>query len=140
MSTRQILSALTLATAFAVPHAAQAEPRSDRAACFLEDAHFSSVRPYYGKPALGRATLRPLRGAEVQLAPARQLSSTALEAQLERLLRHPRRGPLPVCLLDVGHVHIESDPLGNAASVQLIARDPSDAEQVYRRAERLVAD
>jgi hypothetical protein len=138
MSTRQVLAALTLATALAVPNASRAEPPADGAQCFLEDSRVLSVKPYYGKSRFGRADLQPLRGAEVQLVPRIGLSSERLEAELEQLLQSPRREPLPACLTDVGHVHIESDPLGNASSVQLMARDPNAAEQVFRRAQRLV--
>jgi hypothetical protein len=138
MSNRQVLAAFTLATAFAVPNASRAEPPAGGAPCFLEDSRVFSVKPFYGKSSRGEAELRPLRGAEVHLVPRIGLSSQRLGAELERLLQSPRREPPPACLTDVGHVHIESDPLGNAASVQLIARDPNDAEQVFRRAQRLV--
>jgi hypothetical protein len=138
MSTRQVLTAFTLATALAVPNASRAEPPAEGAPCFLEDSRVFSVKPLYGKSRLGKAELQSLRGAEVHLVPRIGLSSERLEADLERLLRSPQREPLPACLTDVGHVHIESDPLGSAASVQLIARDPNDAEQVFRRAQRVV--
>jgi hypothetical protein len=129
--------AVALTAAFAAPDAPGAEP-DEPAPCFLDGSRVASVSPYYGKQALGRAVLRPLLGAELELVPAIGLSSQQLEAHLEQLLRAPRRQPLPACLTDVGHVHIESDPLGGAASVQLIARDPDDAEQVFQRVQRLV--
>jgi hypothetical protein len=138
MSTHPILFAFAFATALAVPTAARAEPNPDRAQCFLRDERILSVRPYYERSTLGTAIVHPLRGAEVQLAPMVDLSSERLQASLQQLLRSPRREPLLACLADVGHVHIESDPLGSASTVQLIARDPKDAEQVFRRAQRLV--
>jgi hypothetical protein len=138
MSTRSIFAAFAVAAALAAPIAASAEPRADRAPCFLGASRIASVKPFYAKLALGGVALRPLRGAEVQLVPAPGLSPARLGADLERLLQSRRREPLPACLTNVGHVHIESDPLGSASSVQLIARDPNDAEQVFRRAQRLV--
>jgi hypothetical protein len=138
MSTRPILAVFTLAAALAAPSASHAEPEKNRAPCFLDGSRIAAVKPHYAKSVLGRAALRRLRGAEVQLVPAAGLSPERLEAHLLRLLQAPRREPLPACLTDVGHVHIESDPLGNASSVQLIARDPDDAEQVFRRVQRLV--
>ena len=138
MSTHQFLAAIALATAFAVPTVSQAELNPDRAPCFLEETRVLSVKPYYGKSRLGKAELMPLRGAEVRLATGIGLSSDRLRERLQQLLQAQRRGPLPACLIDVGHVHIESDPLGNASTVQLVARDPDDAEKVFRRAQRLV--
>jgi len=138
MSTRPIFAAFVLAAALAAPTAARAETPADGAPSFFGASRIASVKPYYAKSTLGRAALRPLRGAEVQLVPAPGLSSERLGAQLERLLQFPRKWPPPPWLADVGHVHIESDALGNASAMQLIARDPSDAEQVFRRARRLV--
>lgn len=129
---------MALATAFAVPDVSQAELNPGRAPCFLEETRVLSVKPYYGKSRLGRAELLPLRGAEVQLATAIGLSSDRLRDRLQQVLHSQRRGSLPACLIGVGHVHIESDPLGNASTIQLVARDPSDAEKVFRRAQRLV--
>jgi hypothetical protein len=138
MSTHQVRTAFALATALAVPRPSHADPNPDRAPCFLDADRVVSVKPYYGTSGLGRAELQPLRGAEVELAPAIWLSSARLEGQIVRLLQTPRREPLPECLTGVGHIHIESDPLGNASSVRLIARDPNDADRVFRRARRLV--
>jgi len=138
MSTPSLLFTLALATALAAPSAARAEPRSGKTPCFLAGGRIERVKPYYGRSTLRDAALRPLRGAEVLLAPATRLSSEHLEERLERLLESRRRAPLPACLQDVGHVHIESDTLGRVASVRLIARDPSDAEDVFHRARRMV--
>jgi hypothetical protein len=138
MTIHQMTFTLALIAAFALPHASRAESTSDSARCFLDPQSVYTVKPYYGPPKIRRNSLEPLRGAEVQLVPEVGLSSEMLAARLKRLLRASERGGLPGCLLDVGHVHIGSNPRGDAESVMLIARDPGDAQQVLRRAQWLV--
>jgi hypothetical protein len=138
MSIHQMTSTLALVAALALPHVSHAESTADSAQCFIDPQSVFTVKPYYGRPTISRNSLKPLRGAEVQLVPAVGLSSELLAARLKRLLRASERGHLPGCLLDVGHVHIGSNPMGDAESVMLIARDPGDAQQVLRRAQLLV--
>lgn len=138
MPTRQFPIAIAIVAALAAPGASRAEATPSRASCFLDDSRVLSVLPYYEEPSLGRAGLRSLRGAEVQLAPVSRVTTEYLEEVLQRLLGAPNSAPLPACLLDVGRVHIESTPLGEAASVTLIARDPKDAEQVFLRTRRIL--
>jgi hypothetical protein len=140
MSTRQLASAIVTAAAFALPIVARAETTSDAAQCFLEESRVVSVKPYYGKLAHGRADLPPLLGAKVELVPSELLSAEQLEERVQQLLEARTRAPLPACLADVGQVHIESGSLGEAASVTFIARDPSNAEQVFRRLQLLVSE
>lgn len=138
MSTRQFAIAVAIAATLGVPSVSHADtPNSS--SCFLDDGRVVAVTPYYGKPKFGGAALQTLRGAQVQLMPTTGLTSEYLEARLQRLLDARQHEPLPGCLIDVGHVHIESTPLGEATSVTLVARDPSQAEKVYRRA-RLLLD
>ena len=139
MSSRQLASAIVVAAAFAVPGVARAEATSDAPQCFLEDSRVVSVKPYYGKLAYGRADLPPLLGAKVELVPSELLTAEQLEERVQQLLDARKRAPVPACLTDVGHVHIESGSLGEAASVTFIARDPSNAEQVFRRLQLLVS-
>jgi hypothetical protein len=121
-----------------VPAESHAESMAGRAPCFLEDeTRVVSVRPYHGKATLERAAL-VLQGAELELLPAPGLTADDLQARLQRVLRARQREPLPVCMVGVGHVHIGSNPMGEASSVTLIARDPKDAEQVFHRAQLLV--
>lgn len=138
MSTRQLASAIVVAAAFAVPIVARAEATDSPAQCFLDESRVVAVTPYYGKRALGSAELQPLRGAKVELMPSVRLTAEQLQKRLYELLDASQQEPLPACMADVGHVHIESTPLGEATSVTLIARDPSDAEQVFRRVQRWV--
>lgn len=138
MSTRQLPFALAVVAAL-VPSSSRAETTADHTPCFLDDSRVVAVRPYYGKPTLGKAALQTLLGAEVELMPAMGLTADYLEARVQRLLEAREREPLPACLIDVGHVHIESTPLGEASAVTFIARDRDHAEQVYRRA-RLLLD
>lgn len=140
MSTRQLASAIVIAAAFAVPIVARAETTSNTSQCFLEDSRVVSVKPYYGKLANGRADLPPLLGAKVELVPSELLTAEQLEERVQQLLDARARTTLPACLTDVGHVHIESGSLGEAASVTFIARDPSNAEQVFRRLQLLVSE
>jgi len=139
MSSRPFPFAVAIAATLAIPSLSRADTSVNPSQCFLDDSRLVAVTPYYGKPTLGRATLQTLRGAELQLLPSAGLTAEDLEARLQRLLEAREREPLPRCLNDVGHVHIESNPLGEASSVTLIARDPEQAEQVYRRA-RLLLD
>lgn len=138
MSIHQRTSTFALVAALALPHLARAESTSDSARCFLDPQSVFTVKPYYGPPKIRRNSLEPLRGAEVRLVPEVGLSSEMLAARLKRVLRASQRGGRPGCLLDVGHVHIGSNPMGDAESVTLIARDPGDAQQVLRRAQLLV--
>jgi hypothetical protein len=138
MTIHQMTSTLALVAALALPCISRAESTSDSARCFLDPQSVYTVKPYYGRPKIRRNSLEPLRGAEVQLVPEVGLSSEILADRLKRLLRASERGGLPGCLLDVGHVHIGSNPMGDAESVTLIARDPGDAQQVLRRAQWLV--
>lgn len=138
MSIHPMTIMLALVAALAVPRSSHAESPADSARCFIDPQSVFTVKPYYGSPTISRNTLKPLRGAEVQLVPTVNLSSDMLAARLRRLLRGPERGHLPACLLDVGHVHIGSNARGDAESVMLIARDPGDAQQVLRRAQSLV--
>jgi len=140
MSTRQLSSAIIIAAAFAVPVAARADATPNAGHCFLDESRVVAVTPYYGKRTLGAVDLQPLRGAKVQLVPTTGFTAEHLEERLQELLEARQQEPLPTCLVDVGHVHIESTPLGEASSVTLIARDPSDAEQVFRRARHLVGE
>jgi hypothetical protein len=138
MSIHHLTSALALVAALASTHISRAESSKGSAPCFLDPQSVFTVKPYYGRPTISRNSLKPLQGAEVQLVPEVGLSSEMLAARLQRLLRGSERGRLPGCLLDVGHVHIGSNTMGDAASVMLIARDPGDAQQVLRRAQLLV--
>jgi hypothetical protein len=134
MSINHMTSALTLVAALALPHVSHAESTADSAGCFLDPQSVFTVQPYYGRPTISRNSLR---GAEVKLVPVVGLSSEMLAARLKRLLRATERGRLPGCLRDVGHVHIGSNLKGDAESVMLIAKDPSNAHQVLRRAQML---
>jgi hypothetical protein len=138
MTIHKMLSTLALVAAIAPTHLASAESTEDSAQCFLDPQSVFTVKPYYGRPTISRNSLKPLRGAEIQLVPEVSLSSDMLAARLKRLLRASERGRLPGCLRDVGHVHIGANPKGDAESVMLIARDPGDAQQVLRRAQSLV--
>jgi hypothetical protein len=140
MSTRQLASALVIATALAVPIVALAEAPSDAAQCFLEDSRVISVKPYYGKLPNGRTGLPPLLGGKLELVPSEMLSTQQLEERVQQLLEARAQTPLPACLADVGKVHIESGSLGEATFVTFIARDPSNAEQVFRRLQLLVGE
>jgi hypothetical protein len=134
MSIHSMTSALALVAALALPRISHAESTADSAACFLAPQSVFTVQPYYGRPTINRNSLR---GAEVKLVPEVGLSSEMLAARLKRLLRATERARLPGCLRDVGHVHIGSNAMGDADSVMLIARNPSDALQVLRRAQVL---
>ena len=128
----------SIAATLAVPSVTRADtPHAGQ--CFLGEGRLVAVTPYYGKRTLGGNDLQTLRGAELRLQPTSALTAEYLEARLHRLLDAREREPLPGCLIDVGQVHIESTPLGEASSVTLIARDAKQAEQVYRRA-RLLLD
>jgi hypothetical protein len=138
MTIHQMTTTLALVAAIALPHISRAESTADSAQCFLDPQSVFTVKPYYGRPTISRNSLKPLRGAEIQLVPEVSLSSEILAARLKRLLRASERARLPGCLLDVGHVHIGSNPKGDAESVMLIARDPGDAQKVLHRAQLLV--
>lgn len=139
MTIHRTLSALALVAALALPRASRAESNADSALCFFDAKSVYTAKPDHG-PATGMNSLERLRGVEVQLVPAVSLSTEQLIARLKRLLRGTTRELRPVCLLDVGHVHIGSNSMGDAASATLVARDPSDALQVLRRAQGLWAD
>lgn len=139
MSIHQISSALALVAALASAGVARAESSAGSARCFFDPQSVFTVKPYYGPPTLSRSSLKQLRGVEIRLVPAVDLSTEQLAARLKRLLRASNRDHLPACLLDVGHVHIGSNSMGDAESAMLIARDPADAQQVLRRAQSLVA-
>ena len=138
MSSHQMTTTLALVAALALPRSSHAESTADSAQCFVDRQSVFTVKPYYGRPTITRNSLRPLRGAELQLVPAVELSSDMLVARLKRVLRASERGRRPGCLLGVGHVHIGSNATGDAESVMLIARDPGDAQEVLRRAQLLV--
>ncbi|HVZ34710.1 MAG TPA: hypothetical protein VG963_19915, partial [Polyangiaceae bacterium] len=108
--------------------------------CFLEDSRVVSVKPYYGKLAHGRAELPALLGAKVELVPSERLTAEQLEERVQQLLDARAHAPLPACLAEVGQVHIESGALGEAASVTFVARDPSNAAQVFHRLQLLVSE
>lgn len=137
MSTRQFSFAVAVAATLVVPSVSHADsPNAGQ--CFLDEARLVAVTPYYGKRVLGGTDLQTLRGAELRLQPTAALTTEELEARLHQLLDAREHEPLPGCLIDVGQVHIESTPLGEASSVTLIARDAKQAEQVYRRARLLL--
>lgn len=140
MSTRPLASAVFVVAAFAVPIVGRAETKSEAAQCFFEDSRVVSVKPYYGKLPNGRADLPPLLGAKVELAPSDMLTAEQLEERVQQLLDARTQAPLPACLTDVSKVHIESGALGEATFVTFIARDPSNAEQVFRRLQLLVGE
>lgn len=140
MSTRQLACALVIARTCAVPMVAFAEAPANAPQCFLEDSRVVSVKPYYGKLPYGKADLPPLLGAKVELAPSERLTAQQLEERVQQLLDARAQTPLPACLADVGKVHIESGSLGEATFVTFIARDPANAEQVFRRLQLLAGE
>lgn len=122
-----------------VPSERPAESMAGRAPCFLEDeTRVVAVRPYYGKATLERDAMQVLQGAELELLPAAGLTAEDLQARVQQALDARQREPLPVCMVGVGHIHIGSNPMGEASSVTLIAKDPKDAEQVFQRAQQLL--
>jgi hypothetical protein len=113
-----------------------AQTMAGRPPCFLGETRVTTVRPYYGSLQPGVAQL--LEGAKLELVPEYGLSAQDLEARVQQALQAGQREPLPACLIDVGRVHIESNAVGDASSVTLIAKDPKDAEQILERANQLL--
>jgi hypothetical protein len=138
MSIHQMLSALALVATLASTHVSRAESAADSGLCFVDPQSVFTVLPYYGPPTLSRRSLERLRGVEIRLVPAVDLSTEQLAARLKQVLRTSNRDRLPACLLGVGRVHIGSNAMGDAESALLIARDPGAAKEVLRRAQLLV--
>jgi hypothetical protein len=143
MFTRKILAALVLAGTTLAPiasYASYAAPAAARPApCILREHHITAVTPYRVQGHQGRVAVQELRGATVLVQAEPGLTAEWLQLTLGRHLAemHGQTG-MRDCAFDIKNVQVLVSSAGAGFSVNLIARDSSQAEEVLRRARLLV--
>ena len=140
MFNRKILTALILAgTTFAPMATYAAPPAAKPAPCILREHRITSVTPYRVEAHQGRVAVRELRGATVSVQAEPGLTAEWLQLTLGRhLAAMQAMGGMKDCAFDIKDVQVEVSSSGAGFSVNLIARDSSQAEEVLRRARLLV--
>ena len=138
MFTKKTLAAVILAGATLVP-AASFAANTERAPCILREHRITSVTPYRIQEHVGRGTTSRLAGAQVFVQAERGLTAEWLELTLaQHIAAMHGAGTMKDCAFDVKDVSVQVAPAGTGFLVRLIARNPSQAEEVLRRAHLLV--
>ena len=138
MFKKTFLSALVLAAATFAP-AASFAASPERSPCILREHTITAVTPYRVHEFAGRGTRTHLAGAQVFIQAEPGLTAEWLELQLARHIAQMHgAGTMKDCSFDVKDVSVQVDSAGTGFAVKLVARDPSQAEEILRRA-RLLA-
>lgn len=136
MSIRKLIVALTLSATSSVPVVAAAEtPATEH--CILLNHRVTSVKPYRIIERQGRGSTQRLAGAEVFVQAEQGLTAQWLQLTVERHLAQMRGIHMGDCALDLDGVRVHVDSAGSGFAVKLIAKNPSQAKEVLRRAELL---
>lgn len=147
MSIRTTLTAIVLLGTTVAPAASSATPSAARpAACALGEHHIIAVTPYVVESPRGpreihegRAAVRELRGATVLVQAEPGLTAEWLQLTLSRHIAEMQgAGGLKGCAFGVNDIQVKVTSTGLNFGVYLIARDPSKAQEVLRRARLLV--
>jgi hypothetical protein len=138
MFNKKFLAAVVLAGAALTPVASfAANPES--APCILREHRITAVTPYRVQQHVGRGVTTRLAGAQVFVQAEPGLTPEWLELQLGRHIAAMNGSDsMKNCALDVKDVSVKVDSAGTGFAVKIMARDPSKAEEVLRRA-RLLA-
>ena len=140
MFNRKILASFILAATTLAPMASYAAPAAAKPApCILREHRITAVSPYRVEGHQGRVVVQELRGATVFVQAEPGLTAEWLQLTLGRHLAAMQgMGGMKDCAFDVNDVQVRVGSTGAGYSVNLIARDPSKAEEVLRRARLLV--
>jgi phosphoserine phosphatase len=136
MSIRKLTVALALGAISLVPIVASAEtPMKDD--CILREHRVTSVKPYQVLERQGRGSVYRLAGAEVFVRAEPGLTAEWLQLTIERHLAQMQAGHMAGCALDLDGVRVQVDSAGPGFAVKIIAKNPSQAKEVLRRAQLL---
>jgi hypothetical protein len=137
MRIRTLLAAAALSAATLVPTLSQAAPKG--APCILDEHRIVSVEPYQVDEHYGRFTSPQVRGAQIYVQAAPNLTAEWLQLMLTRHLSEMNgAAAMPNCAFDVKDVRVDVTSAGPGFWVRLIAPDTKSGEEVLRRA-RLLA-
>ncbi len=103
------------------------------ATCVLAQHKVLSVVPYNTSRMTGRAAIQVLSGASVYIQ-----AEPGLTAEFLRLQIMQRTPGTKQCVLDVSGVDVRVESSGAGFWVNLVARDDANAQEILRRAKRLV--
>ncbi|MET0793806.1 MAG: hypothetical protein ABW061_19965 [Polyangiaceae bacterium] len=140
MFNRKVLTALILAGTTLAPMASYAAPAAAKPApCVLREHRITGVTQYRVQAHQGRVAVQELRGATVFVQAEPGLTAEWLQLTLGRhLAAMQTMGGMKDCAFDVNDVQVKVTSSGAGFAVNLMARDPSKAEEVLRRARLLV--
>jgi hypothetical protein len=132
-----LVSAVTalLSACAATTHPVAEPPRRslDASTCALDAYAPATVRPHHDEVAVQKATLHPLRGADVFIAARPGLTAEWLRHQLQ-----PRTGAAG-CALDVAHAEITVASDGPGFLVTIRGRDEATGREILGLARVLEA-
>jgi hypothetical protein len=135
MSIRKLIVALSLAATSLVPVVASAEPPAPEH-CILLNHRVTLVKPLQVVERHGRGSTQRLAGAEVFVQAEQGLTAEWLQLSVERHLLQMQGKHRGDCALDLD-VRVHVDSAGSSFAVKIIAKNPSQAKEVLRRAELL---
>jgi hypothetical protein len=139
MFNRKFLASVILAGAALVPSASFAAAQAERPPCILRSHHITSVAPYSVVQHRGRSTTKRLAGARVYVQAEPGLTAEWLELTLSRHIAE-MHGPTDMkgCAFDMKDVGVKVESARAGFAVNVIARNPSQAGEVLRRARLLI--
>ena len=139
MIIRKTLGTLVFAVATLAPLAAFGASAPAAAPCILLEHRITAVTPYRVDVQRGRGTVQQLRGASVFVQAEPGLTAEWLQLTLGRHLKEMQgAGSMKDCAFDVRDVQVRATSTGNGFAINLIAREPSQAEELLRRARLLI--
>lgn len=137
MAIRQFMGAAAFGILSVIPTGASAAAPS-QSGCIFREHHVSAVRPYKVDEHIGRATIERLRGAELYVPAEPGLTAEWLRLTLQRHLSQMSATGMADCPLDLKDIHVRVDSAGPGFWVTIAANDTGQAQEVLRRAQRLV--
>jgi hypothetical protein len=136
MFNRKLAVILTLGATLLVPvFASAAAPAKDP--CVLLTHRVTAVTPYQVVERQGRGSSTRLAGAQVFVQAEPGLTAEWLQLTIERHLAQMQDKQMGDCALDLAGVRVQVDSAGPGFAVKILAKSPSQAKEVLRRAELL---
>jgi hypothetical protein len=137
MSIRKLIIALTLGATSLVPVIASAAETPVKEHCILLNHRVTSVKPYQVIEHQGRGSTQRLAGAEVFVQAEQGLTAEWFQLSVERHLAQMQGKHMGDCALDLDGVRVHVDSAGSGFAVKIVAKNPTQAKEVLRRAELL---
>jgi hypothetical protein len=137
MSIRKLIIALTLGATSLMPVVASAAETPAKEHCILLNHRVTSVKPYEVVQPQGRGSTQRLAGAQVFVQAEPGLTAQWLQLTVERHLAQMQGKHMGDCALDLDGVRVQVDSAGAGFVVKIVAKNPSQAKEVLRRAQLL---